>query len=154
MADDGNRTPPIDEKGYLYGVNVVDIGDLRVARGKTRREPSACSHKSVIYDESERRIWCRDCERDIEPFDGFIGLVRQFDDAWKQIIRERQSLEDIKTFQARSLAARELDKAWRKRNMVPACPSCGNGLLPEDFKNGIRSYVQRDYVKKHGITDG
>ena len=43
----------------MGGVKVVDIGDVRIARGLTRREFSTCPHKHMVYDQNERRIWLR-----------------------------------------------------------------------------------------------
>ncbi len=34
---------PIEEQAYVMGVTVVDIGDLRVARGLTRRQQAKSS---------------------------------------------------------------------------------------------------------------
>lgn len=80
MADD-----PIIEPGFLGGVKVVTIGDLRVARGLSRRPYSSCSHRALIYDQSERRIWCQDCEKDVDHFAAFIHLVEQYDGAPAQM---------------------------------------------------------------------
>lgn len=142
MADE-----PIDEPNYRFGVNIVDIGDLRVARGQTRRPHSACHHVRLSYDPQERRIWCRDCENDVDPFDAFTVLVKHFDGAYKSLLREQEKLEEAKTFQLRSLAAREIDKVWRRRNVMPACPSCRSGLFPEDFKDGKFPTVGRQFAE-------
>lgn len=47
---------PIEPHEYLYGVKVVQIEDLRVARGLTRRPVSSCRHRKMVYDDKERRI--------------------------------------------------------------------------------------------------
>ncbi|WP_245006764.1 hypothetical protein ACK3BE_20030 [Pseudomonas mandelii] len=49
---------PIEPPDYLYGVNVVQIEDLRVAKGMSRRLASSCQHKKLVYDDKERRVWC------------------------------------------------------------------------------------------------
>lgn len=153
MSDD-QRDPPIEGPQYLSGVTVVDIGDYRVSRGMTRRPFSACHHRRLTYDTQERRIWCQDCERDVEPFDAFTGLVQPYDAALKSLERKREAIEEAEKFQARSLAAKAIDKAWRKRSSVPACPHCHNGLFPEDFKNGVMVTLGRDYaeaIRKHAL---
>jgi Zn finger protein HypA/HybF involved in hydrogenase expression len=137
---------PIDEQNYLYGVNVVDIGDLRVSRGLTRRPHSSCHHARISYDHKERRIWCRDCEHDLDPFDAFTLLVEWHDRAAKDLHRRREALEEAERHQIVSVAAKTIDKAWRSRKMVPACPSCGNGLFPEDFKSEP-AMLGRDYAE-------
>ena len=79
MIDD--RDPPIAPLDYVSGVTVVNIGDVRVARGMSRRHHSSCPHIQLIYDQNERRIWCNDCERDVEAFDAFRGLVERYSSA-------------------------------------------------------------------------
>lgn len=125
---------PIEEQPYIGGVTVVDIGDLRVARGMTRRPHSSCHHANLVYDDRERRIWCKDCEKDVDAFDAFVGLVRQYDRAYKDINKRIKEVDEASRFQCRLIAAKTIEEAWRSRKMVPACPSCGNGLFPEDFK--------------------
>lgn len=41
---------PIEPQDYLYGTKVVQIEDLRVARGMTRRPVSSCRHRKLVYD--------------------------------------------------------------------------------------------------------
>jgi hypothetical protein len=146
-VSDDKRDPPIDEHKYLSGVTVVDIGDYRVSRGQTRREYTGCPHRRLTYDQAERRIWCRDCERDIESFDAFMKIVEGVSAAIKKIDAREKRVAEAEAFQARSLAAKALDKAWRKRRMVPACPHCRMGLFPEDFKNGVTAMLGRDYAE-------
>lgn len=136
---------PIEEQGYLYGVNVVDIGDIRVSRGLTRRPVTSCRHRHMSYDPRERRVWCRDCEQDIDPFEAFTLLCEGFDDAIKRIHQREKELSEAESFQVISIAAKTIDKAWRSHKMVPACPSCGNGLFPEDFKR-LPTMLGKDYA--------
>lgn len=133
MIDDTPpKTPPIVPQEYLSGPKVVDIGDLRVARGMTRRPFSACRHRQVVYDPRERRIWCKDCETDVEGFDAFMEIVEQFDRAAKEAKRLLDEAREARAFSLISIAAKTIDKLWRNRKHVPACPHCGNGLWPED----------------------
>lgn len=147
MTGDTPKDPPIMPLDYLGGVKVVDIGDIRVARGMSRRPASFCKHKQLHYDNLERRIWCADCEQSIDPFDAFELIVKNLYDAEYRIKRRSKELEEAEKFQIRTLAAKNLDFAWRKRNMVPACPTCGCGLFPEDFKDGIRTSIGREYAE-------
>jgi hypothetical protein len=141
-----DRDPPIEDPGFLSGVTVVDIGDIRVARGLTRRHSSSCPHRNLVYDDRERRIWCKDCEKDVEAFDAFKQIVSQHSAARGRLERREVKLKEAEAFQVRSLAAKEIDKAWRHRSMVPACPHCGHGLFPEDFKHGCPAMLGREYA--------
>lgn len=138
MSGSDRRDPPIEEQAFLSGVTVVDIGDMRVARGLSRRPHAICPHRRLVYDKTERRIWCRDCETDVDGFDAFSRLVDHYDGAMKQLAERLRQVGEMESFQARSRAARALDEIWRRRKFVPACPHCRKGLLPEHFKDGCR----------------
>lgn len=130
---------PIDPQPYSFGVGVVQIEDLRVARGLTRRPVSSCRHKRLVYDEKERRVWCSDCETEVEAFDAFVGLVEVFDGGLKKLNRDRAALAEAEKFQLRSRAAKVMDEAWRSRTMAPLCPHCMEAILPEDVARGVAS---------------
>lgn len=133
---EGPKAPPIIAQEYLQGLKVVDIGDIRVARGMSRRPSSSCKHKAMRYDERERRIWCADCETDVEPFDAFLIICQHFQRAADRLERERKEISDAKAHNLTRIAAKKMDEHFRSRNMVPACPHCGAGIFPEDV-NGM-----------------
>lgn len=131
-----SKDPPIVSPGYLHGVTVVDLGDFRVSRGRSRRPYSSCGHKDFLYDDLERRIWCKDCETTLELFDVLMITLSGFDRATKRLNVREEKIIEAEKLNIRSLAAKEIDKAWRMRNQVPICPNCRSGLLAEDFKHG------------------
>ncbi|WP_454691187.1 hypothetical protein [Achromobacter aloeverae] len=124
---------PIEPQDYRYGINVVDIGDLRVARGLSRRVPSTCRHLRLAYDTSERRIYCQDCETDVEGFDAFLQMVERHH--YLQAKSEKLHQDAAHTIISR--AGKRMDEAWRSRNMAPCCPHCSKAILPEDVVNGV-----------------
>jgi hypothetical protein len=142
---------PIKPIDYSGGVNVVDIGDLRVARGKSERRRSQCRHLNLVYDDSERRVFCEDCESEIEAFDAFKGLVEHIDGTVKRLQYREDILKNAESTAVRSIAVKNLDKVWRTRNRVPLCPHCNEALLPEDFKNGIASTGAELVRKRRGL---
>ena len=129
IIDEPPKTPPIE---YLRGVKVVDIGDLRVARGMSRRPYSSCRHSPLVYDQKERRIWCEDCEQDVEAFDAFLSIVENFNSAEENIKRRLKEVEAAEKHNILRIAAKQLDEMFRRKNTVPACPHCGEGIFPED----------------------
>ncbi|PAA08055.1 hypothetical protein [Pseudomonas fragi] len=128
---------PIEPQDYLYGVKVVQIEDIRVARGLTRRPSSSCTHRKMVYDHNERRIWCSDCESEVEAFDAFLHLVEKFSAAAGRINRRAAELAEAEKFQIRSRAAKVMDEAWRSTKMAPLCPHCNAAILPEDVAGGV-----------------
>lgn len=138
---------PIDPKDYLYGVKVVQIDDLRVARGLTRRPKTSCRHKRLVYDPGERRVWCEDCESEVEPFDAFVGVVEVWASASSQIERRKSAVAEAEAFTLISRAAKVMDEIWRSRKMAPLCPHCGDAILPGDVANGVAS-ASRDLYER------
>ncbi|MEC5289407.1 MULTISPECIES: hypothetical protein [unclassified Aurantimonas] len=138
---------PIHELGFLGGVKVVDIGDIRVARGLTRRPATTCAHRRLNYDPIERRVWCKDCDQDVDSFDAFKVLVEHYSAAHDRLKERETRLQEAEGFNIRSLAAKAIDHAWRSRNTVPTCPACNQGLFPEDFKDGHFSHLGREYAE-------
>lgn len=130
-------TKPIDPQNYQYGLNVVDIGDLRIARGLTRRVLHKCAHKRLVFDEAERRVWCQDCESEVEPFDAFRGLCENYNAAVKRIEKREQAVKEAEAHALISRASKVMDEYWRQRSLVPCCPHCGTGLLPDDVVKGL-----------------
>ena len=128
---------PIEPQEYLYGVKVVDIGDARVKRGMSRRVISSCKHANMHYDLAERRIWCADCESDVEGFDAFVVLVENFHRQERRLSTRESKIADAENLTLVSRAARVMDEHWRKRSTVPLCPHCSTPLLPEDVLRGL-----------------
>jgi Zn finger protein HypA/HybF involved in hydrogenase expression len=128
---------PIEPQDYLYGVKVVDIGDIRVSRGMTRRPHSSCGHRQQVYDDKERRIWCKDCETELEPFDAYICLVSVMDGHIKTLKRREEQVKSAEAFSLRSRAAKRMDEYWRSHTMAPMCPHCDGAILPDDVVNGL-----------------
>lgn len=145
MSD--QKTPPIEPQNFLAGVKVVDIGDLRVARGMSRRPVSVCKHSQLVYDRQERRIWCKECETDIEAFDAFELLVGNFSAATDRLKRREERVRDAEEHSLISRAAKVVDHAWRSRRMSPNCPHCNAALLPEDFANGIKAHTGTEFAR-------
>lgn len=141
MTED--KDPPIEPQDFVGGVKVVDFGDLRVARGLSRRPFSLCKHRPLVYDPKERRIWCRDCESNVEGFDAFVLLVEQFHRAAQEIQRQREEVEKARAHNIIRIAARQMDEHFRSRTMVPACPHCHTGIFPEDV--GRMASVSREW---------
>lgn len=142
------KDPPIEEQPFLGGVRVVDFGDIRVARGLSRRPYTGCKHAALVYDDRERRIWCKDCETNIEAFDGFKALVQNFAEANAEFEKIREAALSAQEHNLHLLAAKNLEKAWRGRVMAVACPHCRGGLLPEDFARGVKSMVSAEIERQ------
>lgn len=128
---------PIEPQDYSHGVRVVQIDGYRIARGKAKREFSACKHLNIVYDMQERRIWCENCRSDVEPFDALVGLAEHWDRVTKNLERRRKEALEAESNNLISRASKVIDEAWRSRKMAPMCPHCSAALLPDDFVSGV-----------------
>ena len=122
---------------------VVNINKMRLARGFTKRPYRTCKHMDLTYDTSERRIWCNDCEQNIEAFDVVVTMADHIGNAWAKINRAETEVAEAVSHNIRLIAARAMDKEWQSRSMVPCCPHCSRGLLPDDFRSGARGRVSK-----------
>lgn len=128
-----DKDPPIVEQDWIAGIRVVDFGNYRVARGLSRRPTTSCKHNNVVYDEKERRIWCKDCETTIEPFDAYIRILNSYNSAVAVLNYRENKILELENYNLVRIASKNIDQAWRKKESIPCCPNCARGLLPSDF---------------------
>lgn len=130
------KDPPIEPQDYLSGVKVIDIGDLRVARGLSRRPYTACKHIHLVYDKNERRIWCEDCETNIDAFEAFECIVNNLAKQNARNENRHKILLEAEADKLHIIAAKKMNEMWMSKKLVPCCPHCSKALFPEMFKNG------------------
>lgn len=128
------------------GDAVIDLAGFRLTRGRsTRSILDRCKHRHLIYAQTDRRIRCEDCQRDLDPFDALMALVGGLDEMVSEAKRRLREATEARKQALVSRAAKAVDEVWRGRNMAPCCPHCSRGLLPEDFAGGASSAVSREY---------
>jgi ribosomal protein S27E len=116
------------------GGTVIRLGPARLSSGRRNRPWPSCRHLDVTYDQVERRIWCDECQTEVEPFDMLMSMVNFYNDENLKLERRQKELKEAEAHSLHLIAAKNIETAWRSHTMVPCCPSCGDGLLPEDFK--------------------
>lgn len=128
MTDD-----PLTPFGQL-----IDLAGVRMQRGYSKPSGPRCKHLNLRYctEKGERRVWCADCERDIDPFDALLVLADHFHEMLSAAHDMRREAAEALKQTARLRATKALDKAWSGRVMAVDCPHCRRGLLPEDFVTG------------------
>lgn len=148
------KDPPIVDQPYLYGLKIVDIGDVRVSRGMSRRANSSCPHRALSYDQHERRIWCKDCETNVEGFDAFLIITEHFYVATKRLERERAAIDQARDHNLIRIAAKKMDEHFRRKNMVPACPHCSAGIFPEDVPKMASINREWEIARRNRVKGG
>ena len=129
------KDPPIEEQPYIEP-QVIDLGDVRVARGMSRRPYSACEHRRLCYDSQERRVWCADCETTLDGFDGFLVLTKYFQAMTNAANRMVAEAKEAREAVIHRIAARKVEQIWRAK-MAVTCPHCHRGILPGDSLGGV-----------------
>lgn len=153
------KDPPLEvlPDGGCFVGQVIDLDQVRIRTGRTPFRVKTCAHKKLIYSQSERRVWCEDCERTIDNFDAFQTFARHFEAMQREATIKVREAREALSGAARLRATKELDRIWSGRRMAPCCPHCRRGLIPEDFAGGVRSTVSLEFEigrrKKPSPTD-
>jgi DNA-directed RNA polymerase subunit RPC12/RpoP len=119
---------------------IIEIGDLRFSRNRIARAYRAdqCKHHRLRLDENGDVVVCEDCGIQVSAFWALCMLADEFDREFAKLRSARANLAREKAAEVHLLAARKVDAVWRSRTMVPACPHCGIGVLPEDGLGNAR----------------
>jgi len=114
--------------------DVIHIGEWQIHHKRDRYAPAPdqCNHRHIELDERGDIVRCTKCGAQVSAFWALRMLTEDYNDALVRLERKRQQLtEDIEK-NLHLIAARKVESAWRNRTTVPACPRCGEGILPED----------------------
>lgn len=114
--------------------DVIQIEEVRLEQ----INKGVCFHSHLCFDEHNEFIECKDCGLPVSPFQAFIILVRNYNQAVERFRRREQELEDLEKRRERGLlvATKKVDEAWRRKNMVPVCPHCKEAIFPDDGFGG------------------
>ena len=76
------------------------------------------------------------CQKQVDNYAALRMLVERWALLQARVDSQRAEIADVagKTVELR--AAQRLEKAWRSRSMVPACPHCHEAIFPTDGLGG------------------
>ena len=115
---------------------VINLEDMRIRilkeRPKWDRNRKECRHINLTFNDDGQIITCDDCHKQIQPYWAFHMLAERFDDSMKRLNRKEADIKVLTEKTVHLIAARRVEAAWRQRSMVPTCPHCERGILPED----------------------
>jgi hypothetical protein len=138
-VSDDDPMEPLGEGG-TWNNAVVDFAGYKIAAGRRPWKSPPCEHKRLLYDRSDRRVWCEACAHTIDSFDAFMALADRFQEIANAARNDRQQAADALAAVIIRRGAKAIDRAWG-RKMAPCCPHCHRGLLPHDFAGGAASAV-------------
>lgn len=114
--------------------NVVQFGDF-LFRAKGRRYPwdkDRCAHKHLELDDNGEIVLCLDCKQQVTAYWALRHITEQWRDHASKLQKQADDLRERVQKNVSLLAAQRVEKAWRRKSMVPVCPHCSAGILPED----------------------
>lgn len=114
--------------------DIIQIGEWQLQHKHKHRytEPGECDHKHIELDARGDIVRCVKCGVQLSAFWALEMLSDEYNRALGKLKRDREALAKAKESEIHLLAARKVESVWRSRSMVPACPHCGTGILPED----------------------
>lgn len=129
---------------------IIKLGEIEWSNIKVRRyarpKDKECAHLHLEYTEHGEVLKCKDCNVQVSArwaLEIFFG----------QLESERENLDlraaRVKADEERLLihrAALAVQDAWRKRDLVPICPHCSQGIEPCDGF-GKKGAVSRSHYK-------
>ena len=121
MPDDGSHEPNEEDLAALEAVGSPDdLLSLWMASDPlTREETAHCNHRRFNLNTESRRVYCRSCKQEIDPFTALLVFTNEWTYYKDTLEREqaelkktRERLDDLKR-QERNAKAR-LTRAKRK----------------------------------------
>ena len=120
--------------------DVIEFGELRVRRAEkmTRLAADRCRHYKMTLDDNGDIVTCDDCGKQLSAFWALRLITEQYEAAWKKVQATGERINREAQASLHLRAAAKVEKAWRSRSMVPACPHCHAPIFPEDGLGGIQ----------------
>lgn len=138
--------------------NVVDIGELRLARVKAdyKRQREGCQHNRLTMDDQGEIVTCKDCKAQVSAY-WALGLISShWRDREKQVKRELTAVQEERGAVLHLTAAKKVEAAWRSKTTLPSCPHCCRGISAHDnlggatvarkFEEGLRERERADSI--------
>jgi len=114
--------------------DIICIGDWQLLQKNKHRITGSneCDHKHIELDGYGDIVRCKKCGSQVSAFWALEMIANEYNRSLAKLRRDQEALARAKAVDLHLLAARKVEKIWRGRTMVPACPHCGLGILPED----------------------
>lgn len=115
------------DREYPYRTLIKGAGEVASIR---------CSHPSLIYNNNGNIITCRECKQQLDPYWSAIHVFRGLAEFFEQLDVRKKTVEEMEAKAVTHKAALAVERAWRRRKMIPTCPHCYQAIAPEDGFGG------------------
>lgn len=126
------RPPPADNVVGLKGV-------LELKRWQKKE----CRHDHLEIDETNRRVTCTDCNREVDPFVALCHLAEDTSEWQRKWAAMRTDYKNLASYVPHLRAVRELESMWRGKRL-PMCPHCKKGVTAEGLNR--LGWVHQSYA--------
>lgn len=112
----------------------------------------ACQHSRTVIDERAGTVTCRECDATLSAFWVLGRIAREENRVFARIVTLRAEAAALETWVPFLRAMRSLEKRWRGRAMLPACPHCRHGLWPDELGSSVSLSLELAQRKKAGLA--
>lgn len=116
--------------------NIVEFEAFRIRllakKSYYDRTDKRCNHYNFTLDDNGEIVRCDDCNVVLSAYWAAKTMTNSWAAALKKLEARESCLSADKSHILHLTAAKRVEKAWRSKGMVPACPHCDRGILPED----------------------
>jgi len=116
--------------------NILDLGTFKLKKKNIYSRDGDCRHTNLVADEVGETIICSDCGLQVTAFWALMKYSRNVKKYAADLNRRSKNLSELEAKTVTLKAALKVEKAWRRRNSVPTCPHCHEGILPTDGFGG------------------
>ncbi|AXE31579.1 hypothetical protein DK842_17735 [Chromobacterium phragmitis] len=118
---------------------VIQIGEWTLRRTQELRwtKEDGCKHHRLELDDRGDVVKCSDCGVQVSAYWALTTIVERYNQEMNKLSSAREQLKKEQQEGVSLTAARKVEKAWRSRTMVPACPHCHTAIFPGDGFGGI-----------------
>lgn len=111
--------------------NIVSIEALRINRNIDKR--CNCTKRSFVVDSRNKAVHCSGCGAWVDPYDAMYELARHYErleNETRELLEQRRK---IARYKPHMVVFRKLEKQYRGRKMLLACPHCSRGFFFEEL---------------------
>ena len=115
--------------------NVIDFGafQIRKTNSKTYFERNGkCQHKHLETDSNGQTVQCTDCKVFVSAFWALEWIANEWAEMQQGLKTQQESHRQKVESEIHLVAAKNAEKAWRSKTMIPTCPHCKRGISAQD----------------------
>lgn len=111
---------------------IVHIDQIRINRGLDKI--CTCNKRKYVLDTQNRRVMCSSCGAIVDAYDAMYDMASRFEQMNEQLEYMLKQQKQIQGYKPWLLIIRRLEKEYRGKKKLPACPRCDEPFYLEELK--------------------